>query len=88
MTAGAMSAPVPGWTIERPATGVIIARGPNGEVAVEESCRRCGVRVIGALDAADRGVFLETSPEQSIEFRRGMPFAATGLKRHCHPESK
>lgn len=77
-----------GWTIERPATGSVIARGPSGEVAMEENCRRCGARVIGALDAQSRGVYLEPQPEQPITFRDGMPFAAPGLKRHFHPENR
>lgn len=82
-----MSAPI-GWIIERPATGAVIARGPNGEVAMEEACRRCGARVLGALDAAGVGVWLDATAEQPIEFRGGMPFAARGLKRHHHPEAK
>lgn len=83
-----MSALTGGWTIERHATGMVTARGPNGDVAIEESCRRCGARVIGALDATGRGVFLEATPEASIEFKGGMPFAAPGTKRHYHPEEK
>lgn len=78
----------PGWTIERSATGSVIARGPNGEVAMEESCRRCGARVIGALDSAGRGFFLEANPDAPIEFRGPMPFAGPGQKRHAHPEAK
>jgi hypothetical protein len=82
-----VSAPV-GWSIERPATGSVIARGPNGEVAMEENCRRCGVRVIGAIDPRGVGVYLEVSGEQILEFRDGMPHAARGSRTHTHPESK
>lgn len=78
----------PGWTTERHATGAVTARGPNGETAMEESCRRCGARVLGALDAKGVGVYLEADPGASLEFRHGMPFSAPGMKRHTHPESK
>jgi hypothetical protein len=79
---------ISGWTIERHATGMVTARGPSGEVAIEETCRRCGTRVVGALDATGRGVYLEASPDAALTFRNGMPFAAAGLKRHAHPEAK
>lgn len=83
-----MSAYPGGWSVERHSTGMVTARSPGGEVAIEESCRRCGARVIGALDATGRGVYLESNPEQPIEFRDAMPFAAPHLKRHFHPEAR
>lgn len=82
-----MSAPPPGWTIERPATGAVIARGPNGEVAMEESCRRCGARVIGAITERGEGVFIEVDPSAPLTFRGPMP-SASNQRRHFHPEAK
>jgi hypothetical protein len=58
----------------------------NDGVAIEESCRRCGARVVGALDAENRGVYLEAG--QPVVFRNVMPFAGPEQKRHQCPKEK